>query len=69
VPRIKLYGNPSNESRDDTCGRTDMMKLTDTFRDNANAPNKIGHHDYDACHITAKSPSQNRKILPVSRSA
>jgi len=45
-----------------------MTKLKDTLRDDANAPNKMGHHDYVACHITAESTPQHRKLLPVSRS-
>ena len=37
VSETKSDGNPSSGSCADTCGRTDMAKLTDAFRDYANA--------------------------------
>jgi len=37
-----------------------MTKLKYIFRDDANAPNKVGHHDYVARHITAESTPQHR---------
>jgi len=44
APNIKFHGNPSNESRADTCGQTDrqtdMPKLISAFCDYANARNK-----------------------------
>jgi hypothetical protein len=36
--KIKFHGNPSNGSRADT--RTDVMKVTDVFRNYANPPNR-----------------------------
>jgi len=37
---IKFHENPSSGSRVSPCGRTDMTKLTVTFRNFANAANK-----------------------------
>lgn len=42
VPSIKFNGNPSDGSRADAYGRTDMTKLMVPFRGNGNAPKKKG---------------------------
>jgi hypothetical protein len=55
--KIKFYGNPYSESCAGT--RTDMMKVTDAFRDYANPPNK-------ALHEILNFP--NRGLLKQNRS-
>lgn len=38
---IKFHRNPLRRSLTDTCGQTDMMKLTGTYHEYANAPKKL----------------------------
>jgi hypothetical protein len=40
-PNIKFHENPSGGSRVVLCGRTDMTKLTDNFRNFANVPKSV----------------------------
>jgi hypothetical protein len=42
---IKFHKNPSSESGDVPCGRTDMTHLTIAFRNFAKAPNKNSNHN------------------------
>ena len=37
----KFHGNLSNESRADTCGQTEVVKLVGAFSDNAHAPKNV----------------------------
>jgi hypothetical protein len=52
---FKFYENPSNDSRDVPCGRTDMTKLIVTFRNFANAPKKQKKNKFhEVCYIIVR---------------